>query len=171
MPMTRVLLGGLMTFKNAGLLALTFCLAGCAVRKIPNTEIDDNDDTRAIIDVIEQYRRAVLTKNAQTIVDLADEEFLDDGGSASPDDDLEYKTLFTVLPARLKNFDDIKLEIAVRKIEIDKDGLVARATYTYSTSWKMPALNPKTQSDSEIKQMTFKLADKAKRQWKITSGI
>src|SRR4051812_18028107 len=88
-------------------------LGGCTVRKIPGTEIDDTDDTRALLDVIETYRKAVETRNAQAILDLADETFHDDGGSASPDDDLDYKTLFTVLPARLSKFDDIKLELAV----------------------------------------------------------
>ena len=145
--------------------------AGCAARKIPGTEIDDNDDTRMILDVMETYRKAVETRNAQTIVDLADETFHDDGGSAAPDDDLDYKTLFTVLPARMAKWDDVKLELAVRKIEIDKELGSAFATYTYTTSFKMPGLSPKPQSEVEIKQMTFHLADKTKRVWKITSGI
>lgn len=146
-------------------------LAGCSARKIPGTEIDDTDDTRVILSVMEQYRKAVETKNAQTILELSDETFRDDGGSAAPDDDLDYSQLFTVLPARMSKMDDIKLEIAVRKIEIDKELGTARATYTYTTSFKLPGLNPKPQSESEIKQMTFNLSDKSKRQWKITSGI
>ncbi len=144
---------------------------GCATRKIPGTEIDDNDDTRTILEVMETYRKAVETKNAQTIVDLADETFRDDGGSASPDDDLEYKTLFTVLPARMAKLDDVKLELGVRKIEIDKELGNAFATFTYTTTYRMPGLNPRAQQETEIKQMTFHLADKAKHLWKITSGI
>ena len=146
-------------------------LVGCSAKKIPGTEIDDNDDTRIILSVMEQYRKAVETKNAQTILDLSDPTFKDDGGSAAPEDDLEYSQLFTVLPARLSKMDDIKLEIAVRKIEVDKELGIARATYTYNTSFKLPGLNSKAQSESEIKQMTFTLADKSKRLWKITSGI
>jgi hypothetical protein len=146
-------------------------LAGCAARKIPGTEIDDNDDTRMILSVMESYRKAVETKNAQTILELSDETFRDDGGSAAPDDDLDYSQLFTVLPARMSKMDDVKLEIAVRKIEIDRELGTARATYTYNTSFKLPGLNPKPQNEADIKQMTFNLADKDKRLWKITSGI
>jgi hypothetical protein len=145
--------------------------SGCALRKIPGTEIDDNDDTRTILEVMETYRKAVESRNAQTIVDLADETFRDDGGSAAPDDDLDYKTLYTALPARMSKFDDIKLELAVRKIDIDRDLGSANATYTYTASFKMPGLNSRPQAEVEIKQMTFKLTDKAKRTWKITSGI
>ncbi len=146
-------------------------LAGCAPKKLPGTEIDDTDDTRFILAVMEQYRKAVESRNAQTILELSDESFRDDGGSAAPEDDLDYKQLVTVLPARMAKMDDIKLEIAVRKIEIDKELGTACATFTYNTSFKLPGLNPKTQSESEIKQMTFNLADRSKRQWKITSGI
>ena len=124
-----------------------------------------------ILSVMEQYRKAVETRNSQTIVDLADPTFRDDGGSAAPDDDLEYSQLFTVLPARLSRMDDIKVEIAVRKIEVDRELGTARATYTYNTSFRLPGLNSKPQSESDIKQMTFNLADKSKRTWKITSGI
>lgn len=146
-------------------------LAGCSTKKIPGTEIDDTDDTRVILSVMEQYRKAVETRNAQTILDLADETFRDDGGSAAPEDDLDYKQLFTVLPARLSKMDDIKVEIAVRKIEVDRELGTALATYTYNTSFKLPGLNSKPQSESDIKQMSFNLADRSKRLWKITSGI
>lgn len=155
-------------------LAVVVCallLAGCSPKKIPGTEIDDTDDTRMILSIMEEYRKAIETRNAQTILDLSDESFKDDGGSAAPEDDLDYKQLFTVLPARMSQFGDIKLEVYVRKIEIDKVLGTARATYTWSSNFKLPTLNPKSQSEADIKQMTFLLADKTKRTWKITSGI
>ncbi len=152
-------------------LVLSLLATGCTPKKIPGTEIDDTDDTRAILSVMESYRKAVETKNSQTILELSDESFNDDGGSAAPDDDLDYKQLFTVLPARMSKMEDIKLEIAVRKIEIDRELGTARAIYTYNTSFRLPGMNPKPQNEADIKQMTFNLADKNKRLWKITSGI
>ena len=161
-----------MTTMNAvQVLLVASLLTGCAAKKIPGTEIDDTDDTRMILGVMEQYRKAMETRNAQTIVDLADESFKDDGGSPAPDDDLDYKDLFTKLPARLSRFDDIRLDLAVRKIDVDKALGKALATYTYSATFKMPGLTAKPQSEGEIKQMSFNLADKSKRIWKITSGI
>lgn len=146
-------------------------LAGCAPKKIPGTEIDDTDDTRTILAVMEEYRKAMETRNAQTILGLADESFNDDGGSATPDDDLSYSELFTVLPARMSKLADVKVEIAVRKIDVNKELGTALATYTYNTSFKLPGLNSKLQNESDIKQMSFNLADRSKKVWKITSGI
>ncbi len=150
-------------------LAVLSLATGCAAKKIPGTEIDDSDDTRAILSVMEAYRQAVEKRDAQTVVDLADPSFKDDGGSANPDDDLEYATLKTLLPQRLGRLEEVKLEITVRKVEFEKGTDFVRTTYTYTTSFKMPSLNGKTQNEGEIKQMVLKrVGDK---QWKIVSGI
>jgi hypothetical protein len=151
------------------LLVTVLAAAACAPRKIPGTELDDNDDTRAILDVMEAYRLAVEHRDAQTIINLAHEGFKDDGGSANPDDDLSYKDLYTKLPERFKHWDDIRLEINVRKVEFTEDHEGARATYTFTATFKMPGLTNKAQSESEIKQMIFKRVDA--RQWKILSGV
>lgn len=144
-------------------------LSGCAHRKIAGTEIDDNDDTRAILSVMEQYRHAVENRDAEGIVALADPSFRDDGGSANPDDDLNYRDLTTKLPARMAKMEDIRLEVSVRKIEIDEETQLARATYTYTATFKIPSLTNKAQNEGEIKQMTLRRSDK--RTWKIVSGI
>ncbi len=149
--------------------AVAALATGCAARKIPGTEIDDTDDTRAILDVMEKYRTAVEQKDAQTIVNLAHETFRDDGGSANPEDDLNYQDLYSKLPARMRKLDDVRLEMNVRKVEFTEDHGNARATYTYTTTFKLPGLTPKTQSETEIKQMILKRVDK--KTWKIVSGV
>jgi hypothetical protein len=158
-----------MSVRALSVVSLAVIAVGCSARKIPGTELDDTDDTRAILDVMERYRLAVEQRDAQTIVSLADESFKDDGGSATPDDDLDYRDLSTKLPERLKRLEDVRLELNVRKIEFTEDQSSARATYTYSTTFRMPGLTSKAQSESEIKQMIFKRVDK--RVWKIVSGV
>ncbi len=143
--------------------------SGCALHKIPGTELDDNDDTRAILDVMERYRTAVEQRDAQALIGLVHESFKDDGGSADPDDDLSYKDLYTKLPARLAQLDEIRLEIQVKKIEFTEDLAGARATYTFTESFRMPKLSQKAQSETEIKQMLFKRV--SKKTWKILSGV
>lgn len=152
------------------LFALGVLALGCTPKKIPGTDINDNDDTRAILNVIESYRLAVEKKDAPTIVMLADQTFRDDGGTTNPDDDLDYETLGAVLADRLQKFQDVKLEINVRKIEFDETGAHARAVYTWSSTFKLPGLSSKSQTEGEIKQMAFIRADK-KAPWKIVSGI
>lgn len=151
------------------LILLSLSLGACAARKIPGTEIDDTDDSRAIIAVLERLRTAIEKKDAETVIMLADESFRDDGGSAAPEDDLDYATLPTVLPARFGKLDDIRLDLAVRKIEFDEETEVARATYTYTATFRLPSLTPKQQSETEIKQMILKRS--GKDGWKIVTGI
>lgn len=148
-------------------------LAGCT-RKIPGTEIDDTADARAILDVMTAYRSAVEHRNAQAIIDLADPTFRDDGGSSTPEDDLDYTTLYTSLATRFQRMEDVRLDMNVRKMEFDPGTAVAVVTYTYTFSFKMPSLSTRTQTDTDIKQMMLKRSDEkdeGKARWRIVSGI
>ncbi len=149
--------------------AAAVSLTACSAKKIPGTDIDDTGETRDILDVMTKYRTAVEARNSQAIIELVDETFRDDGGSAAPDDDLDYRSLTTQLPARLLRLDDIRLDITVRKVEFDENQANAKVTYTYSMSFRLPQYSQKTQSETDIKQMYFKHVDK--HSWKIVSGI
>lgn len=144
-------------------------LTGCGLHKIPGTDIDDTSETRAILDVVGKYRNAVESRNTQALIELADESFRDDGGSASPDDDLDYKTLFSALPARFQRWNDVRLDLSVRRIELNPEATAARVTYSYTMSFRMPSLTQRTQSETDIKQMLLKRS--GDKDWKIVSGI
>lgn len=149
--------------------ALTLCLlVACAGRRIPGTDIEDNDDTRAILQVMEEYRAAVEARDAQGVLRLISQSFKDDGGSSRPEDRMDYADLQKKLPVELSKLDDVKLDITVRKIEIQSSTNSASAVYTYNLSFRMPRLNTKSQSETEIKKMLFK---RDQGQWKIVSGI
>jgi hypothetical protein len=151
------------------LAVLVLALSGCAPKKIPGTDLDDTSETRAVIDVLQKYRLAVESKNTTAIQQLADSSFRDDGGSSSPDDDLDYASIPTRLAARMAKVSDLKLDVTVRRIEFDGDEKVARVTYSYQLSFKMPEYSTRTQSENDIKQMLLKRVGDS--EWKITSGI
>ncbi len=54
---------------------------GCSTKRIPGTEIDDNDETRAIPKVNEQDRMAVEARDANRVIGLVADTFRDNGGS------------------------------------------------------------------------------------------
>jgi hypothetical protein len=142
-------------------------LAGCAHAKIAGTEIEDTSDTRAILDVMKRYRVAVEAKDVPGITALVDPSFKDDGGSTSPDDDLDYGTISTKLAERFAKLENLKLDLDIRKINIKED--LAFAVYHYNMNFLILVQTGKVQkTDSDIKQMEFKRVDGA---WKITSGI
>jgi hypothetical protein len=161
-----------MNLRNLVVLAVGVAAVGCAPKKIPGTDINDNDDTRAILDVIESYRRAYEKKDTQTIVALLDEAFREDGGTGTPDDDFEFRNAGPKLQTIFNAVDDIRLDVNVRKIEFDDKMVKARVVYMWNTTFRLPTLTTRPQAESEIKQMTFRRPDnKKKTAWRITSGI
>jgi hypothetical protein len=162
------MLGGLRLIVKTSLLLVLVTLSASCVRKIPGTEIDDTSDTRAVLDTVERYRNAFERRDVATVVEMADERFHDDAGTGAVDDDLEYRTLSTVLPMRLQKLEDMRLQVDVRRIEFENENQQARVTYTYSMSFKMPQLSGRPQNESDIKQMVLVRAGPT---WKILSGI
>ncbi len=150
-------------------LVIAFSLIACTPKKIPGTDIDDTGETRLILDVMTKYRLALEARNSEELKKLADESFHDDGGSANPDDDLDYATMSSKLPQRLQRLDDVKLDISVRKVEFDEEQTNVKVTYTYSMSFRTPQYSAKTQTETDIKQMYLHRA--GEKNWKITSGI
>jgi ketosteroid isomerase-like protein len=143
-------------------------LAACGARRIPGTDIDDTDDTRAILQVMEKYRSAVEARDADGVLRLVSESFKDEGGSSKAEDRMNYADLKKKLPEQMAKLDDVRLDISVRKIEIHSDTSTASAIYTYNLSFRLPKLSNKPQSESEIKQMWF---TRDQGHWKISSGI
>lgn len=151
------------------LLVAAAALTACAPRKIPGTDIDDTSDTRAVMALFSEYRKAVEARDTKAIVNLCDESFSDDGGSANPDDDLTYGSLAQELSARFARVQDVRLEMNVRKIEVNDELNMARVTYSYTLNFRMPKYSSRLQSETDLKQMT--LLRVGKEQWKIVSGI
>ena len=150
-------------------LLLSLALMACTPRKIPGTDLDDTSDTRAVIDVMQKYRSAFEAKNTDALVKMCDESFRDDGGSSNPDDDLDYTSLVPKMNARMQKVSDLKLDVTVRRIEFDTENKIARVTYSYQLSFKMPDYSSRTQTENDIKQMLLKRV--GDQDWKITSGI
>jgi hypothetical protein len=140
--------------------------AACASKRIPGTELEDTDDTRAVLAVMERYRSALEAKDAKAIQGLVSKDFREDGGTETPDDDLSYANLGEHLANVFQALDNPKVELNIRRVDIQDE--VATAIYYFSISWKMPRLTNRGQSDSDLEQMVLQKID---GQWKIVSGI
>ncbi|RKH58534.1 nuclear transport factor 2 family protein [Corallococcus llansteffanensis] len=149
-------------------LCAVFLLAACAPKRIPGTELQDTDDTRAILGVMERYRAALEARDAKAIQALVSPKFRDDGGTEDVSDDLTAENLGAHMQALFQKVQNPKVEINVRRVEIGEGEEVAAAIYYWNASWRMPGLNARPQQDSELEQMVFQKVD---NEWKILSGI
>ncbi|MFP2910998.1 nuclear transport factor 2 family protein [Pyxidicoccus sp. 3LFB2] len=148
-------------------LSVLSLLAACAQKRIPGTEIVDNDDTRAILQVMEQYRAALENRDAGAIQALVTKDFREDAGTPSePEDDLTAANLGPYLENLFKQLQGPKVELDVRRVQVGED--VAAAIYYWKASWRMPSLSSKPQRESELEQMVFRREGGG---WKIASGI
>jgi hypothetical protein len=138
--MTRI---GLAFTQKMAIRALALALVwafvtGCTTHYIPNTDVEDNDQNRKVIDFCEEYRRAVETENVDKLLKLADPRYYEDGGNVDASDDLDYAGLRDYLQTRFKDTRSIRYEIRYRRIGEGRKKRSIFVDYTYSASYKIP---------------------------------
>jgi hypothetical protein len=138
-------------------------LAACGPHRIPGTDLEDSSDTRAILEVMQKYNNALSARDAAGILELLDPAFKDNGGTLTPEDDLDYEKMKTVIPQRLAKVKDLAVRMEVKTIEVQ--GNSATAVYTWVSQFK---LGNKPITESDIKRMEFRREPEG---WKILSGV
>jgi hypothetical protein len=110
------------------------CVSGCKKRTIPNTDIEDNDFNREVIDFCERYRRAVEEKNVGLLLTLASPRYFDNSGTPTVEDDVDLARLEEVLKNRLAGLNTIRYEFRYRTIyELDN---VIYVELIYNTAYQ-----------------------------------
>ncbi len=128
---SRVFLAGLMLFAVLASVA-------CQAQKIPNTDVDDTDENRAIVDFCEKYRKAVERRNVQLLMDLAHPDYYEDGGNIDSADDIDRTQLQEYLEGEFSDAKAIRYEIRYRRIGKGRNDKVL-VDYTYSASYQLPS--------------------------------
>jgi ketosteroid isomerase-like protein len=149
------------------LLPLLALLAACAPSRIPNTEVPDTKENRAVYEVIKQYGEALRKKDAAAILLLVAPDYYDVSGTPDPSDDVTRETLEKFLASDLGKVEGVMLDMGVKKIEVNGDE--ARAEVYYDAAYRVVTPGgPVPKRPSDINQMRFKRVGGA---WKITAGL
>jgi len=72
---------------------LLLALSACTHDVIPNTDVEDTPDTRDVVDFVERYRQAVVSRDVSKLIALADHDYYDDMGTPQGDDDVDLEGL------------------------------------------------------------------------------
>ena len=103
--------------KRLAVSAALVLLGGCAhVKYIPGTRIPDNKKNRAVIAVVEQYRRAMIRKDAATLMAMAHPDYYESSGTPKGADDYGYKGLLVVIKKRMAQLETVRYQLKYRKI-------------------------------------------------------
>jgi hypothetical protein len=116
------------------LCASSLLLVACRDKMIPNTEIPDNEDNRAIVAFCERYRHAVEDLNVGLILSLASQRYFDNAGTPSPDDDVDRAGLERVLTDKFKDVKTMRYEVRYRNL-FESLGVVY-VEYTYNMAFQ-----------------------------------
>lgn len=139
---------------------------GCR-RTIPDTDILDTADTRAVLAVIEQYRVAAERRDAAAVMGLVSKSYFDDAGTPDPGDDLDYGQLAKAVAADYGRVPATRLRLSVKQIDVRGDRAVAFLFYEAHYRIATPRGEvPKQEQD--VSRMIFAREGGA---WRITSGL
>jgi hypothetical protein len=149
------------------LLPLLALLAACSPSLIPNTEVRDTRENRAVYEVIRQYAEALRKKDPAAILLLVAPDYSDNSGTPDPGDDVTRETLEKFLATDLGKVEGIALDMGVKRIEVN--GEEARAEVYYDSAYRVVTPGgPVAKRPSDISQMRFKKIGGA---WKISAGL
>jgi hypothetical protein len=109
-------------------------VSACHDKVIPNTEIPDNDDNRAIIAFCERYRHAIEDRNVGLLLSLASQRYFDNSGTPTADDDIDHAGLELVLTQRFKELKAMRYEIKYRNV-FEAVGVIY-VEYTYNMAFQ-----------------------------------
>jgi hypothetical protein len=118
----------------AALTALLAASAGCD-KTIPNTTVKDTPENRAVINFMENYRKAVEARDVGALLAMAHPQYLDDNGTPSGDDDIDYRGLQKKLSRWRERVSDVRYEIKYRTIAREMDRVLV--SYRYSASFRI----------------------------------
>lgn len=111
-------------------------LLGCKHEYIPNTDVDDTDDNRKIVEFCEKYRRALETKDIARLLTLAHPEYYEDGGNIDASDDIDLAGLKDYLTTKFDDAESIRYEIRYRRVTVEDERVFV--DYTFSASYRIP---------------------------------
>ena len=118
-------------------LAALTALGGCTHQYIANTDVEDNDFNRKVIEYCEVYRHAVEQRNTARLLKMAHPSYFEDGGNVDASDDMNYDDLKKYLETEFNQTTAIRYEIHYRQVSEGRKNTVL-VDYTYSASYKIP---------------------------------
>lgn len=110
---------------------------GCSHQYILNTDVEDSESNRKVIEYCEQYRHAVEQRNTARLLKMAHPSYYEDGGNVDASDDLDYEGLQTYLTKEFNQTRAIRYEIHYRNVTEGRKNTIF-VDFTFSASYKIP---------------------------------
>jgi hypothetical protein len=157
-----------MTRRFWQVLAPVLLIGACAHSKIPKTEIDDTPENREILNLVEEYTRAVEHRDAAAVLAMVSPRFYEDNGNTDRSDDYDYNGLKTSLPQDFQRTKAMQLQVRVDDIMVDDDDAYAEVYYVYRAQNEYPA---GLQWDTGSDRTRLRFVREEGGRWLIVGGL
>ena len=147
------------------LLALA-ALVACAHATIPGTNVPDNPQNRAVLEVLAEYKQAMEARDPNALLALAAPDYFD-RGSNRPNEPRDLEGLRRTLPKDFSGVRALKLDIDIRNLTIQGD----RAQVDFFAVMRYAVAVPNGEkwfTESDDQRMKF---ERIGSDWKISSGM
>lgn len=153
-------------------LLLGTTVIGCATKYIPKTMIEDTEENRQLVSVVENYRTAMESLDANRILELAAPNYYDTSGTPMPDDDVDLTGLKEFFQNYFSKIKALRLVVRVEKVLPDEeDENKMNIDFRYIVRYQMALpVGDLWKSDEELKRMTLVRQSEASP-WLILNGM
>jgi hypothetical protein len=147
--------------------AFALALCACSHNTIPGTNIRDDPQNRAVLDVLAQYKAAMEARDAGALLALTAPGYFDKGDAAHPNEARTFEGLKKELPEDLKNVKSVHLDLTLRDVQVQGD----KAHIDYYAVLRYALATPNGEKwFSQADDARMKLV-KIDGTWKISSGL
>lgn len=146
--------------------------AACSTKHIPHTTVEDTEENRSILRVVERYRDALQTRDVDAILSLTSSKYYDNSGTPDPSDDVNYEGLKEFLQKHFDKLETLQVDFMVHKIAPDEDNenkVYVEYRYVSRYQLKLPSGEQQWHVDPDVLDRLTLIKEGG--DWKILSGL
>lgn len=134
-----------------------------------DAQIADTTENRKVIDVLVQYRRAIVRKDVGTLRRLISERYYDNGATTDTTrDDYANDQLPAVFELMAQHTDQIKYDVTVKNVEIKERAAFVDYEFEYAYEYTIGEAPPSWDAGLDVNRLELEAEN---GEWKIVSGL
>jgi hypothetical protein len=160
-----------------------FFSVSCNKKYIKGTEIEENEDSKAILKIFAHYVKGFKDQNPDLFVPYISSKYYDNNGTDDANDDVDYDRVVEILNSeQFKSLEKVEVVYILKDLKIDKKENIGKLLFYFEVRFKRISKLPAEEGEesfykpdgrtnhkiSEHNQMKFVKED---GKWFIVSGL
>ena len=155
-------------FHRFSLLVSIALMVGCAHSTIPGTDIEDTEDNRSVLTVLDQLQKALQARDSDTVLSLISPTYFEDMGTIDNKDDFGFEEFRdSILNQNIEKIAELYLKIDVHDVQVEGDQAFIDIRYRTRAKLSLPSGSTWTQ-DSDFSRVSFA---REQGRWLVVSGL